>query len=486
MGVAQPLETSVRPDIRRTTHPDNAPPTIWGLDPLQLHDRFWAARGVQVVRQGETGPIREGAELYLLTDPGTLLLFSTRHFVDLLSWAKPDLLSLRIRNERNRGFQERAANDANGAFAHFERSYGGSDSRLARVALTSDFGLARLWQRASGSLQGWRQLRRHTKRQSREVRSLTARAYDRTSQADQARFMRDVIQIWKHPAATIEGIRRVASNVWALSDMSVSSDARIAGPVWVGAGRQIGGIGVFGPSALWDDPAVSTISSTPNWREIEPLSSSLAATRVASPAGHYRSFKRLFDILFSLIALTITLPLFPLVALAIWLEDGRPFFFSHRRETIGGSTFQCWKFRSMRKNADQIKSTLAGVNQADGPQFYIQSDPRLTRVGRVLRRCNIDELPQFLNVLRGEMSVVGPRPSPRDENQYCPPWRDARLSVRPGITGLWQVRRTRTAGLDFQEWIRFDIEYVVKMGWRLDAEILLRTVVYLLKGALKS
>ena len=106
----------------------------------------------------------------------------------------------------------------------------------------------------------------------------------------------------------------------------------------------------------------------------------------------------------------------------------------------------------MRNNAEQLKKQLAEQNKCDGPQFYIEDDPRITRFGKIMRKCNIDELPQLLNVLIGHMSMVGPRPSPHNENQYCPPWREARLSVRPGITGLWQVMRSRQDGLDFQEW----------------------------------
>src|SRR5678816_4224778 len=124
------------------------------------------------------------------------------------------------------------------------------------------------------------------------------------------------------------------------------------------------------------------------------------------------------------------------------------------------------------RDAEKRKQELLaqGKNQADGPQFYMERDVRVTRVGRFLRKTRIDELPQFFNVLRGHMSVVGPRPSPFKENQYCPAWREARLSVRPGITGLWQVSRTRSKGQDFQEWIKFDIEYVRQGGWMLDLQ----------------
>jgi lipopolysaccharide/colanic/teichoic acid biosynthesis glycosyltransferase len=190
--------------------------------------------------------------------------------------------------------------------------------------------------------------------------------------------------------------------------------------------------------------------------------------------------KRAFDILFALLGLLITLPLYPVVMLAIWLDDGGPIFYGHRREGRGGREFRCWKFRSMRQDADRLKAQLQGVNQADGPQFFIKNDPRLTRVGAWLRRFDLDELPQFWNVLRGDMSVVGPRPSPHAENQFCPEWREARLSVRPGITGLWQVKRTRRAGSDFQEWIQYDMEYVDSAGWGVDLWVLGRTILYFL------
>ena len=130
-----------------------------------------------------------------------------------------------------------------------------------------------------------------------------------------------------------------------------------------------------------------------------------------------------------------------------------------------------------------MKAELAKQNQADGPQFFIKSDPRLTRVGKIIRKLNIDELPQFFNVLLGQMSVVGPRPSPRKENQYCPPWREARLSVRPGITGLWQVKRTRKQGEDFQEWIRYDIEYVERANWGLDLYVIAKTIWLIVRGS---
>ncbi len=189
---------------------------------------------------------------------------------------------------------------------------------------------------------------------------------------------------------------------------------------------------------------------------------------------------RVFNVAVSALALSMVLPLFPLIMLAIWLEDGRPFFFGHVRQTRGGRNFTCWKFRTMCRDAERLKSQLERENVCDGPQFHIADDPRLLRIGRLLRRFHLDELPQLWNVLRGDMNLVGPRPSPDDENQFCPAWREARLSVKPGLTGLWQIRRTRAPMLDFQEWIRWDLEYVQRRSWRLDLWIMWRTAVSML------
>jgi lipopolysaccharide/colanic/teichoic acid biosynthesis glycosyltransferase len=196
----------------------------------------------------------------------------------------------------------------------------------------------------------------------------------------------------------------------------------------------------------------------------------------------WRVFKRAFDVGFSALVLLMTAPLYPIIMLAIWLEDGWPPFFAHTRQTIDGRSFPCYKFRTMCKNAEQIKAKLVAANVCDGPQFFIADDPRLLRVGKLLRRVQLDEIPQFYNVLVGHMSLVGPRPSPDKENQFCPAWREARLSVRPGITGLWQVRRTRVPQTDFQEWIRYDLEYVQHASWRLDLWILMLTIKKVISG----
>jgi lipopolysaccharide/colanic/teichoic acid biosynthesis glycosyltransferase len=192
--------------------------------------------------------------------------------------------------------------------------------------------------------------------------------------------------------------------------------------------------------------------------------------------SYARCMKRIADIIGSLAVLTLFAPLFPVIALAIKITSPGPVFFKDKRQGLHGKEFNCLKFRTMVVGADRIQRRLRVASQVDGPQFKIQNDPRINAVGRFLRDTFIDEIPQFLNVLLGHMSVVGPRPSPESENTLCPSWRDARLSVRPGVTGLWQVCRTRRSGRDFQEWIYYDTKYVKDLSLRMDLGICWQTV----------
>ena len=186
-------------------------------------------------------------------------------------------------------------------------------------------------------------------------------------------------------------------------------------------------------------------------------------------------FKRIADIVGSAVVVILFAPVIPFLALAIKLNSPGPVFFRTRRQGLGGREFDCLKFRTMAVGADEMQDRLRVINQIDGPQFKIDNDPRINTVGRFLRDTYIDEIPQFFNVLLGRMSIVGPRPSPETENTLCPSWRDARLSVRPGITGLWQVLRTRQPMKDFQEWIYYDTEYVRKLSLKLDIWICFKT-----------
>ena len=191
--------------------------------------------------------------------------------------------------------------------------------------------------------------------------------------------------------------------------------------------------------------------------------------------GTYHVAKRLMDICGALIGLALTVPLYPLIALAIKVNSRGPVFFVHRRQTLGGREFGCLKFRTMVQHAERLQAEIR--NEVDGPQFHVKHDPRVTTVGRTLRRTNLDEIPQFWNVLLGHMSLVGPRPSPDSENQLCPAWREMRLSVRPGLTGMWQVHRSHERAMcDFDEWIQYDLHYVRTCSLRTDLKLLWQTV----------
>ena len=459
------------------------PPTLWGLAPVQIHDRFWAARGVQVVRLGERSQIVASAELHLLCDSRSLVMFPLRELVETLNWLDPELLILRLEDEQASGYQEVVRRGEDGEFLAVERLYRGTASRLARVALTPEVEIARIWQNSEDLRSGWKALREQTAADRRHALRIRGRWFDRESGEELAACVRAIVEGWGRPDATIPNLSRVRPDVWAAQDADVEKDARFIGPVWVGAGRVAASDDIItGPAVLWDAPGSRPAREEVEWQEIEHLPQERLVRRAGQLPLLASVSRRLFDVLFSLAAILLTLPIYPFVILAILFEDGWPVFFVHRRETRGGREFPCLKFRSMRKDADRIKADFTGQNLADGPQFFIRGDPRLTRVGRFIRKTQIDELPQFFNVLAGHMSVVGPRPSPHAENQYSPAWREARLSVKPGITGLWQVKRTRQPGLDFQEWIRFDLEYVRKRSIGFDLWIILRTIALLVTG----
>jgi lipopolysaccharide/colanic/teichoic acid biosynthesis glycosyltransferase len=191
--------------------------------------------------------------------------------------------------------------------------------------------------------------------------------------------------------------------------------------------------------------------------------------------SYVRCIKRIADCILAVIVLILFAPLIPFIALAIKLSSPGPVFFKDKRQGLHGQEFNCLKFRTMIVGAEKIQEKLKSVSHVDGPQFKIVNDPRLSAVGTFLRETYIDEIPQFINVLLGQMSVVGPRPSPESENTLCPYWRDARLSVRPGITGLWQIYRTRVPMKDFQEWILYDTEYVRNLSLKMDMSICWKT-----------
>jgi lipopolysaccharide/colanic/teichoic acid biosynthesis glycosyltransferase len=461
----------------------SAIPTIWGLSPIQVHDRFWAARGVQVVRRGVTVDLDDSAELFLLVDPHCLAVFRLRDLVEVLSWLRPRLMVVRVRDGGHDDYREVVRTTEDGRLVGFDRIYEGLDSRLARIGLTPHRDVARIWQEATGSsTDAWRRLRRAIPREARIPRSMPGKLFHVDRHDQVMAYLECVMEAWARPDSTIPRARRDSRGSWHDREGRIEEGASVIGRIWVGAGRTVSKEDmVVGPAILWDDPKFKPSAEAVPWEELEPVAMRGRSPQRPVVVRRPPPGKRIFDLIFSLVALALTLPLYPFIILAILIEDGWPVFFTHRRETRGGREFPCLKFRSMRKDAEMIKAQLMTHNVSDGPQFFVKKDPRSTRVGRFLRATQLDEIPQFLNVLLGHMSIVGPRPSPRRENQFCPSWREERLSVRPGVTGLWQIRRTRAEGLDFQEWIRFDLEYVERMSWGLDLWILWRTIAVVLR-----
>lgn len=201
-----------------------------------------------------------------------------------------------------------------------------------------------------------------------------------------------------------------------------------------------------------------------------------AAERLRTGRWAYRFIKRAFDVLFSAFVLVGFSWLFLIVAVAIKIDDPKgPIFFTQERVGRDGKTFRMYKFRSMCADAEQRLAELRDLNEKDGPVFKIANDPRITRVGRVIRKLSIDELPQFINVLVGDMSVVGPRPAlPKEVAEYTPR-QTQRLSIRGGLTCYWQTRHNRDS-ISFDEWVDLDLLYIKKCSVWSDLKLIIQTV----------
>lgn len=201
-----------------------------------------------------------------------------------------------------------------------------------------------------------------------------------------------------------------------------------------------------------------------------------AARRIDEERRFYRFVKRAFDIVFSLTVLFLFCWLFAIIAIAIKIDDpSGPVFFKQERVGKNGMRFMMWKFRSMYSDAEDRLGDLAALNEKTGPVFKIAQDPRVTRVGRVIRKLSLDELPQFINCLGSNISIVGPRPGlPRETAQYSERQRQ-RLLVKPGITCYWQTRMDRDA-ITFDEWVDLDLLYIKQCGIWTDLRQVIKTV----------
>lgn len=469
--------------------------TLWGLSPAQLHDGYWRSKGVQAVRRGNRQHLQRAAELFLLLEPEQLVLFDIARMSERLMWHNASVTRLRLLDETEQNYSEHVVTDDRGLVQRIERRYRAMVRGSSRVMLTRSRRVASMWMSSRSRRDGWDRVRRSVAWARVDHWKCAGRTFLAGNPAHERELIDDLVERWSHPDQSIIGLQETAPGVWhSNGETSAAPGVRI-GPLWLGQGA--GGAEqrcLVGPAWLPDRSASSKPTRSASLRDIADVElpemsvdvSMEPTVDIAPPSMAYQALKRAFDILASGAALTLLSPIMLVVGMAVWVESGFPLFFGHQRQGRNGRVFKCWKFRTMRRDAHKLARMLADQNQCDGPQVNIKNDPRVTRVGRVLRKLNVDELPQFWNVLIGDMSLVGPRPSPDDENQYCPAWRDLRLSVRPGITGLWQLKRTREPGEDFQEWIKYDIEYVQKASFAFDFMILFRTAVLVLRGRASS
>lgn len=188
----------------------------------------------------------------------------------------------------------------------------------------------------------------------------------------------------------------------------------------------------------------------------------------------YLVAKRLFDIAASLIGIIILFPIFIITAIAIKIDSPGPILFAQERNGFRGRIFKMYKFRSMVTNAESLLKELENKNEVRGHMFKIKNDPRVTGIGRIIRKTSIDELPQLFNILKGDMSIVGPRPPVAREVIKYDSWHKLRLSVKPGLTGLWQVSGRSSVGFD--EMVRLDLKYIRERGFWYDMKIVLKTI----------
>lgn len=192
-----------------------------------------------------------------------------------------------------------------------------------------------------------------------------------------------------------------------------------------------------------------------------------------TPQVRYTRTKRIFDLLVCVLLLPFVVIVGSICAIAILVNSWGPIFFVQQRTGQHGARFKMYKFRTMVVNAEELKASLAHLNELPAPDFKLTRDPRVTTVGRLLRKTGLDELPQIINVFTGDMSWVGPRPTSFDSSTY-EPWQLGRLAARPGITGLWQVEARNSVAFD--ERVRYDLDYIDTMSFGTDLKILFRTI----------
>lgn len=312
--------------------------------------------------------------------------------------------------------------------------------------------------------------------------------------------------IWIDEGVSISPQSYLVGPVIIGRDSVIEDDAQIIGPVTIGNGCRVGKGAMIRESVLWNDTTVGKKSGVlysvvgpgvnikagsiyknmvlveslkPCDLNIAPSSGEprkrVGAGNKARNTLNYKAFlviKRLLDICFSLAALAVLSPLMLLIAVIIKFDSKGPIFFSQKRCGKDGKDFNMLKFRTMVQGADGLQQKY--TSSIEGPMFKLPNDPRITRFGQFLRRSSLDELPQIINIVKGEMSLIGPRPLVMNEMRFSPSWRDIRLKIRPGLTGLWQIQGRSTTS--FHDWIKYDVYYATNQSLWLDIKIFFKTI----------
>jgi lipopolysaccharide/colanic/teichoic acid biosynthesis glycosyltransferase len=452
---------------------------MWGLSAQEVHDAYWRSRGIQCVRRTTPFVKQPGTDMFMLMDMNQFATFELNSIAGSMVWNRSPITRVRVKTPAA-DYVERVVSEGD-ELVRISRDYTSRYIGSHGVMLTRRPSIAEAWSRNEYRHKALRELRRYVdwaKTDHYEVKGHV----DYTGQDPDIdeKLVNRLVYIWENPSESISGIKQLKPGVWGVDERQLGSGSNaMVPPIWIGASHISNCSEIMvGPMSVPDDEDcfMDTDIRVCEIDEIRTPRNQISEGAVDSEADGYLVAKRVIDVMVSLVILIGLLPLIVPVSLAVSLTSGLPVFFGHERQSKGGRNFKCWKFRTMMRNAESMVVDLQEENMADGPQVFIKNDPRITRVGKILRRFHVDELPQFWNVLVGDMSLVGPRPSPENENQFCPAWRDARLSIRPGITGLWQVERTRQPGLDFQEWIKYDIEYVNRANLFLDLKIIVKTL----------
>ncbi len=486
----------------------------WGDYRLIVPNNWQACARVQsshivAVSQVDSLNLPEDDSYYLLINGNVITDIDSRLLKRWTCVFEPDVLSITV-SPSLAAYQETARITSDNRLVGLSRHYGDAVEPYAAAEEWPHYMLIHRRHLSSGQLRdAFSKPFNQWLSGMANVKQIHLRMGGRCLDMEKAGDFMEILSCVKPASLMADGLNgvsvRVCGSVFAGRDIYIGSGAVLLGPVVLCNGSKIGQGAIIQNAVIGTGVEIAPgqkvqnqiIFQSQNTQEMEHLPSQIrsgpfffspsavTSFRFWSPWSYPQCCKRIGDFVAAIIVLILCIPIFLVVAAAIKLTSSGPIFYRARRQGLHGREFDCLKFRTMIAQADTLQDYLREVNQVDGPQFKMDNDPRISPLGKFLRDTCIDELPQFINVLLGQMSLVGPRPSPESENQSAPSWRDARLSVRPGITGLWQVQRTRREGMDFQEWIYYDLEYVRKLSFKLDMWICIKTVQHITMQLLK-